>query len=82
MHTRSKRTVIEYTNNKRRWSVMDERKMIHLRRHNNMTFDEIAARLERNPEAIKLRFEKLLMEHSDGSSDANDALRWFNLGFE
>jgi hypothetical protein len=82
MHIRSKRTVVEHTNNGRRWTVKDERKMVHLRRHNSMTFEQIADRLERNPEAIKLRFEKLMNEHGEGHSDAAEVVRWFNLGFE
>jgi len=56
--------------------------MVHLRRHNSMTFEQIADRLERNPEAIKFRFEKLMNEHGEGHSDAAEVVRWFNLGFE
>jgi hypothetical protein len=56
--------------------------MVRLRRLENKTFEEIALSLNRDTEAIKLRFEKLLMEHTDGESDVSEALRWFNLGTE
>jgi hypothetical protein len=62
-----------------RWTVMEEREMVRLRRLENKTFEEIALSLNRDTEAIKLRFEKLLMEHTDGESDVSEALRWFNL---
>ncbi len=65
-----------------RWTVMEEREMVRLRRLENKTFEEIALSLNRDTEAIKLRFEKLLMEHTDGESDVSEALRWFNLGTE
>jgi hypothetical protein len=55
--------------------------MIRLRRHENMSFHEIATELHRSPDAIKFRFEKLLMEHSEGS-DTAEVLRWFNLSEE
>jgi DNA-directed RNA polymerase specialized sigma24 family protein len=58
---------------------MEEREMVRLRRLENKTFEEIALSLNRDTEAIKLRFEKLLMEHTDGESDVSEALRWFNL---
>ena len=56
--------------------------MVRLRRQKDMTFDEIAVEMKRTPEAIKMRFEKLLMEHSDGLSDVSEVLRWFNLSEE
>ena len=56
--------------------------MVRMRRLENKTFAEIATELNRDTEAIKLRFEKLLMEHSDGLSDVSEVLRWFNLSEE
>ena len=61
---------------------MEERNMVRMRRLENKTFAEIATELNRDTEAIKLRFEKLLMEHSDGLSDVSEVLRWFNLSEE
>jgi predicted ArsR family transcriptional regulator len=68
--------------NNKRWTVMEERNMIRLRRQKDMTFDQIATEMKRTPESIKFRFEKLLMEHSDGLSDVSEVLRWFNLSEE
>jgi len=65
-----------------RWTVTEEREMVRMRRLENKTFAEIATELKRDTEAIKMRFEKLLMEHTDGESDVSEALRWFNLGEE
>jgi hypothetical protein len=88
MHTRSSSyapspsTTRTAAKNNHRWTVMEERNMVRLRRQKDMTFDEIAVEMKRTPEAIKLRFEKLLMEHSDGLSDVSEVLRWFNLSEE
>ena len=92
MYTRSQKSaisrqvpvarVIQYSKDQRRWTVSEEREMIRLRRHENMTFHEIATELHRSTDAIKYRFEKLLMEHTDGCSNTAEALRWFNLSDE
>jgi hypothetical protein len=92
MYTRSQKSaiarqvpvarVIQYSKDQRRWTVSEEREMIRLRRHENMSFHEIATELHRSPDAIKYRFEKLLMEHTDGCSNTAEALRWFNLSDE
>jgi predicted ArsR family transcriptional regulator len=66
----------------RRWTQSEEREMIRLRRYENMTFHQIAAELDRSPEAIKLRFEKLVAEHVEGTGNVSEALRWFNLALE
>jgi len=65
-----------------RWTVAEEREMIRLRRHENLPFANIAHALNRSPESIKVRFEKLLMEHTEGTTDVKDSLRWFNLSTE
>ena len=64
------------------WAITEEREMIRLRRHENKTYVEIAAILHRLPEAIKLRFEKLVAEHIEGGHSEAEALRWFNLDSE
>jgi hypothetical protein len=87
MYTRSqnksatKRTApaIRYSKDNHRWTQSEEREMVRLRRLENLNFQEIATELHRSPEAIKLRFEKLLMEHTEGESDVSETLRWFNL---
>jgi hypothetical protein len=65
--------------NNARWTVAEEREMIRLRRHEDLPFANIAHALDRSPESIKMRFEKLLMEHTEGTTDVEDSLRWFNL---
>ena len=86
MYTRSQKSAtkrvapaVRYSKDNHRWTQLEEREMVRLRRHENLNFNEIATELHRSPEAIKLRFEKLLMEHTEGESDVSEALRWFNL---
>ena len=68
-----------FSKNNKRWTVKEEREMVRLRRYENLPFANIAHELHRSPEAIKLRFEKLMMEHSEGLTDVSEVLRWFNL---
>ena len=91
MYTRSqrstKRTVpnarlIEFSNDGTRWTQAEERKMVRLRRNENLNFSEIAEELNRSPDAIAHRFEKLMMEHATGDISEKEVLRWFNLGNE
>ena len=82
MHTRSSKRTTPVHKTSDRWTQAEERQMIRLRRQGNLNFNEIAVELHRSPEAIKLRFEKLLMEHTEGVSDVSEALRWFNLEVE
>ena len=54
--------------------------MIRLRRHENLPFANIAHALRRTPEAINLRFRKLVEEHMGENEVAeSEVLRWFNL---
>lgn len=62
-----------------RWTTEEEREMIRLRRYDNLPFETIARTLHRTPEAIKLRFSKLVEEHVEGGHSEAEALRWFNL---
>jgi hypothetical protein len=90
MYTRSQKKSVSakpaprsiFSRDNKRWTVKEEREMIRLRRHENLPFANIAHELHRSPEAIKFRFEKLLMEHSEGLTDVTDVLRWFNLSDE
>jgi len=56
--------------------------MVRLRRHGGLTFEEIANELHRAPDAVKLRFEKKLLEHATGDIQEREVLRWFNLDVE
>jgi hypothetical protein len=71
-----------YSKDNHRWTVSEEREMIRLRRYENKSFTEIAAELHRAPEAIKLRFSKLVDDHIEGGHSEAEALRWFNLSTE
>jgi len=81
MQTRSKRTTPSKIVNKR-WTQTEERQMVRLRRHGGLTFEEIANELHRAPDAVKLRFEKKLLEHATGDIQEREVLRWFNLDVE
>jgi hypothetical protein len=81
MQTRSKRTMPSKIANKR-WTQTEERQMVRLRRHGGLTFEEIANELHRAPDAVKLRFEKMLLEHATGDVQEREVLRWFNLDVE
>ena len=76
------RSSVRHSKDNHRWTQSEEREMIRLRRYENMTFHQIAAELHRSPEAIKLRFEKLVAEHVEGTGNVSEALRWFNLALE
>jgi len=85
--TVSKRPVpasrVVYERDNHRWTVSEEREMIRLRRHENLTFANIAHGLRRSPEAIKFRFAKLVDEHvGDDDVAEKEVLRWFNLNTE
>ena len=57
--------------------------MIRLRRHENLPFANIAHALRRTPEAINLRFRKLVEEHvGEDELSEKEVLRWFNLHTE
>ena len=69
-----------YARDNHRWTVAEEREMIRLRRHENLPFANIAHALRRSPEAINLRFRKLVEEHMGENEVAeSEVLRWFNL---
>ena len=80
-HTTTKRNVpVVYAKDNHRWTQSEEREMIRLRRHENMSFHEIGMELHRSPEAINLRFQKLVDEHVGNDDVARkEVLRWFNL---
>jgi hypothetical protein len=62
------------------WTQAEEREMVRLRRLGNLSFHEIATQLHRSPEAINLRFRKLVDEHvGDDDVSRKEVLRWFNL---
>jgi len=72
--------VIQFSKDNHRWTQSEERAMINMRRHENMSFHEIGMELHRSPEAINLRFRKLVDEHvGDDDVARNEVLRWFNL---
>jgi len=72
--------VIQFSKDNHRWTQSEEREMIRLRRHENMTFHEIGMELHRSPEAINLRFRKLVDEHvGDDDVARKEVLGWFNL---
>jgi YesN/AraC family two-component response regulator len=72
--------VIQFSKDNHRWTQSEERAMINMRRHENMTFHEIGMELHRSPEAINLRFRKLVDEHvGDDDVARKEVLRWFNL---
>jgi len=72
--------VIQFSKDNHRWTQSEEREMIRLRRYENMSFHEIGMELHRSPEAINLRFQKLVDEHV-GEDDVSrkEVLCWFNL---
>lgn len=75
--------VIQFSKDNHRWTQSEERAMINMRRHENMSFHEIGMELHRSPEAINLRFRKLVDEHvGDDDVARREVLRWFNLSEE
>jgi hypothetical protein len=56
--------------------------MVRLRRYENLTFEEIAKKLNRPEDAVEFRFQKLLNEHATGDIPEREVLQWFNLNVE
>jgi len=76
MHTRSTKT------SNKHWTQLEERTMVRLRRYENLTFEEIAKKLNRPEDAVEFRFQKLLNEHATGDIPEREVLQWFNLNVE
>jgi hypothetical protein len=56
-------------NNNKKWSKTDERTLIRLCRHTEMTPDLMAVTLGRTEEAIRYRLANIMHEHLDGRTD-------------
>jgi hypothetical protein len=56
-------------NDNKKWSKTDERTLIRLCRHTEMTPELMAATLGRTEEAIRYRLAKIIHEHLDGRTD-------------
>ena len=61
-----------------RWTVSEEREMVRLRRIEGMNFTEIATRLHRLPEAVNLRFDKLVQQQIEEGTDEKEVNKWFD----
>ena len=61
-----------------RWTASEEREMVRLRRIEGMNFTEIAKRLHRLPEAVNLRFDKLVKQHIEEGTDEKEVNKWFD----
>jgi hypothetical protein len=56
-------------NHKKQWTVTDQRTLIRMCRHTEMTPDIMAATLGRTEESIRYRLARLIHEHLDGRTD-------------
>jgi hypothetical protein len=56
-------------NNNKKWTTADERTLIRMCRHTEMTPAIMAATLGRSEESIRYRLARLIHEHLDGRTD-------------
>jgi hypothetical protein len=53
----------------KKWLQSEEREFIRMCRYEDLTVDEMAARMRRSPEGILFRLGKIIHEHLDGRTD-------------
>jgi len=53
----------------KKWLQSEEREFIRMCRHEDLTVDEMSARMRRSPDAIIHRLTKIMLEHLDGRTD-------------
>ena len=53
----------------KKWLQSEQREFIRMCRHEDLTVDEMAARMRRSPDAIMHRLTKIMLEHLDGRTD-------------
>jgi hypothetical protein len=53
----------------KKWLQSEEREFIRMCRYEDLTINEMAARMRRSPEAITYRLTKIMLEHLDGRTD-------------
>lgn len=53
----------------KKWLQSEERELIRMCRHENLTVNEMAARMRRSPHSIAYRLTKTMLEHLDGRTD-------------
>jgi hypothetical protein len=53
----------------KKWLQSEKREFIRMCRHEDLTVDEMAARMRRSPDAIMHRLTKIMLEHLDGRTD-------------
>ena len=53
----------------KKWLQSEEREFIRMCRHEDLTVDEMAARMRRSPDSIMHRLTKIMLEHLDGRTD-------------
>jgi hypothetical protein len=65
--------------NGERWTQQEERDMVHMLRHDNMSVAEVANALHRSPLAVHYRIDKVLTEHM-GEDDVGllEASKWLH----
>jgi hypothetical protein len=58
----------------KKWTVSEEREMIRLSRHKQMTESVIARKLDRSRESVKFRLLKVFREHLEGFDDYEEGI--------
>ena len=53
----------------KKWLQSEERELIRMCRHENLSLDETAARMRRSSHSIAYRLTKIMLEHLDGRTD-------------
>ena len=67
-------TISKPTREGKKWTISEEREMVRLSRHKNMTETAIADRLDRSRESVKFRLLKVFREHLEGFDDYDQGI--------
>jgi len=75
----AKVTIRNRNNNGERWTQQEERDMVSMLRHDNLSIAEVASALHRSPLAIHYRIDKVLTEHiGDDDVGILEAGKWLH----
>lgn len=75
----AKVTIRNRNNNGERWTQQEERDMVSMLRHDNLSVAEVASALHRSPLAIHYRIDKVLTEHiGDDDVGILEASKWLH----
>ena len=73
-YTRSRSSSARPTREGKKWTVTEEREMIRMSRHYQMSESEIARTLNRSVEGVRFRLLKVFADHLTGFDDSEQGI--------